>query len=332
MNSPRVSVVMTTINARENTAIPEYERVCKELNWDLLVIGDMKTPDMELEHGKYYSPEDQMDTGFKLAGMIPWNCYGRKNIGYLIAYNNGSDYIISTDDDNYPLDNYHTMIDMFNTDSGDMLIGGDKQFLNYLEYFNNTTEIIWPRGLPLGSVWNTTISGLHRYNKEIGIVAGLWNGSPDFDAIGHMLYDDKEWTFKENKYLFKTSGMSPYNTQNTVISREVLPMHFLPIGIGRADDIWTSYISQLVLTMMDKGVLYVSPTVYQKRNKHDYIVDMKLEKKVLLESEELIEKLSWTELKKNPIDYYANLSYSAAEFISSDHIKHVKTWLEDLGV
>jgi len=327
----KVSVVLTTINKRESTSISELEKKCEELGWDLIVIGDKKTPEMWLEYGEYYSPEAQLASGFKLAEELPWNCYARKNIGYLIAYHSGADYIISTDDDNYPLDNYGGLIDLFDQTSGDYIPGGTDQFVNYLEYFNNTDQKIWPRGLPLEAVNNTLTQTTSRFTKKVGVVSGLWNGSPDFDAIGHTYYGNQEWEFKKDRTLFKESGWAPYNTQNTVFSREVLPFQFLPVGIGRADDIWTSYIAQAVLDRLGLGVMYSSPTVCQHRNTHDYLKDLVDEKKVFLETHDLIQAIKKV-TGYDRYSYYMNLSRAADKFIPSDHKRYVELWLKDLEV
>ena len=67
--------------------------------------------------------------------------------------------------------------------------------------------------------------------------------------------------------------MSPFNSQNTFISGRLLRDYFLFPHVGRMDDIWASYYVQA------KGhkVVYGKPSVYQDRNEHDLIRDMKQE-------------------------------------------------------
>ncbi len=104
------------------------------------------------------------------------------------------------------------------------------------------------------------------------VQADFWNGDPDIDAMCRMEYAP-ECKF-ENKYFpIASNKMSPFNSQNTFISKKILKDYFLFPGVGRMDDIWAAFYVQA------KGykVVYNSPSVYQLRNKHDLTKDMKAE-------------------------------------------------------
>jgi len=327
----QVTVVITSINNKHDTSIPTIEACCKTQGWDLVVVGDQKTPDMDLTHGTYLSPKDQLALPYKLSKQLPWNCYERKNIGYLYAYHQGADYIISTDDDNYPINGWDSMIDFFSYEEGPALFG--KFGLgNPWEYFNPTINTIWPRGLPLSALHSTTVLDKCKY-KDIGIISGLVNQCPDFDALGHLYFDSVIWKFKDNLFLFKQPDtIAPYNTQNTVIRRDLLPLQMLAVGIGRASDIWASYICQHVIKAKDIGVLYISPTVYQDRNIHNPIQDFKDEKETLLYTEELNRVLVRNSSPKSSlIDSYYNLCNTVAAFFPDNFMKDLESWLQDLG-
>ena len=97
-----ISLVLTTIN-NINKNINTLSKQSKLKKWDLLIIGDKKTPkNFKLNYGKYLNIESQLRTGLKFASICPLNSYARKNIGYLQAIKNNSDVIIETDDDNIP--------------------------------------------------------------------------------------------------------------------------------------------------------------------------------------------------------------------------------------
>ena len=97
-----ISLVLTTIN-KVNKNINTLSKQSKLKKWDLLIIGDKKTPkNFKLNYGKYLNIESQLRTGLKFASICPLNSYARKNIGYLQAIKNNSDVIIETDDDNIP--------------------------------------------------------------------------------------------------------------------------------------------------------------------------------------------------------------------------------------
>ena len=56
-------------------------------DWNLIVIGDKKTPtNYTLKKGIYLSPEDQEAFYKDLSDVIGWNCIQRRNFGLLKAY------------------------------------------------------------------------------------------------------------------------------------------------------------------------------------------------------------------------------------------------------
>lgn len=328
MSKMKVSVVITTIHPFEKTSIPRYCEVCSDAGWELIVVGDKKTPDMNLPYGTYLSPRKQAGLPFRLAKLLPWNCYERKNIGYLFAkVLCGSDVIISTDDDNYPLDNYTTIVNHFgkNTARHTLYSSSSSQFANPLPFFSDHKSI-WPRGLPHRDVGNYRVEKYNDPNDTsyVNVVASLWNGSPDFDAIGHACFDHIDWKFKTNKKLFKhPSVLAPYNTQNTAFSASVLERQLLIPGLARATDIWTSYISQC--TQYDPGVLFVSPTVYQKRNVHSYDKDLRDELLVFTQTDDLVQSIgSGT---RRP---YRDTCTLLSHVMPTGYMKFVDAWLGDL--
>ncbi len=82
-----------------------------------------------------------------------------------------------------------------------------------------------------------------------------------------------ECSFEESIFPFSSNKISPFNSQNTFLSRDVLKNYFLFPHVGRMDDIWASYYVE----SLGFKVVYQKPTVYQDRNVHDLIKDMKNE-------------------------------------------------------
>jgi hypothetical protein len=329
----KTTVVLTTIHKRETTAIPLYESRCKEMGWDFVVVGDKKTPPMSLSYGIYLSPEDQTKLPFKLSELLPWNCYERKNIGYLYAHKIlGTDCIISTDDDNYPIDNWPSLVNNFRADCKNTLYAKKMPFANPLPFFSNQGEV-WARGIPLSFIKSySVLKG--NVNSQIKVIAGLWDGSPDFDALGHIFYDHIDWKFKPNLALLKARHVfSPYNTQNTAFTCDIAKYQFLCPQIGRSCDIWASYLSQRVMQSDGQDVLFVTSTVEQKRNIHDYRQDIIDEKTTLLQSEEFVERLQSVNRKnqESSDDYYMRLCEEVHELMPLDFIKWIECWLKEMS-
>ena len=70
---------------------------------------------------------------------------------------------------------------------------------------------------------------------------------------------------------FCSNKFSPFNSQNTFLSREALKKYLVIPFIGRMDDIWISYYIQ----SLGFNVIYNKATVLQDRNVQDLTKNMK---------------------------------------------------------
>ena len=101
----KTALIITTIN-KPNKNILKFSNFCKQRNWELIVIGDKRSPKKyQIKYGKYLNLQEQKKLNFNYSKICPINSYSRKNIGYLIALHNNNDFLIETDDDNFPKKN-----------------------------------------------------------------------------------------------------------------------------------------------------------------------------------------------------------------------------------
>ena len=84
--------------------------------------------------------------------------------------------------------------------------------------------------------------------------------------------------FNDNEFPISSDKMSPFNSQNTVLSRDIIKDYFLFPHIGRMDDIWAAYYVQ------SKGnkVIFSKPGVLSDRTlgtagRYSILEDMKRE-------------------------------------------------------
>lgn len=259
-------IVTTTINP----VTPALEKFQQMEGWDLVVVGDKKTPaDFQLQKGTFLTCEMQEKYDKKLSDAIGWNCIQRRNIGYLWAYDQGAEIIATVDDDNIPLDGW----------GENLIVGKDIE----VTLFNTSTVAfdpvgvtnyphIWHRGFPLQLI------PLREYKKKsnkiihVDVQADFWNGDPDVDAVCRMIFAPN-CEFDNSIFPFASTKISPFNSQNTFLTRSVMKDYFLFPGIGRMDDIWASYYLQST----GKHVVYAKASVIQMRNVHDLTRDMKAE-------------------------------------------------------
>lgn len=259
-------IVTTTINP-PTIAMDKFQAMP---DWELVVVGDLKTPaDYKLWRGVYVTPAEQEKYDKALSDAIGWNCIQRRSFGLLWAKEMKADVVAVVDDDNIPLDGW----------GQSLLIGNDVE-VNYYE-----TELpafdpvgatnykhLWHRGYPLQLLPKRDYSRVVRRKVRVDVQADFWNGDPDIDAICRMEYAP-ECTFEANAFPMASNKMGPFNSQNTFLSGKCLKDYFLFPHVGRMDDIWASYFVQA------KGyrVVWHKASVYQQRNMHDLVHDMKQE-------------------------------------------------------
>lgn len=262
-------ICTTTINP----ATKALKKYAQKEGWTLIVAGDIKTPqnsyfDLDLI---YLTPEYQKRKYPVLSDLIGWNTIERRNFAILEALNRYADLIALVDDDNIP---YFCWGD-------DIKIGKEIEIPEYtsslLPVFDplSVTDYsnLWHRGFPI------ELLSEREYNYKLktiipDIQADFWNGQPDIDAVCRMNNPNLDVAFYLDYFPFTTNLISPFNSQNTVISREVAKDgYFLFPFIGRMSDIWIAYY----ITAKGYKVIYDEPTVYQERNPHNLVEDLKQE-------------------------------------------------------
>ena len=260
-------VIVTTTIYRPTEAIEKFQAM---RDWELVVIGDQKTPaDYRLDRGIYVTPAEQEKYDPLLSAAIGWNCIQRRNMGLLWAHDMKADIVAVVDDDNIPLEGW-----------GENLLPGKEVEVNYYETdlpafdpvgATNHPEI-WHRGFPLQLVSRRDYSNKTRRTVTVDVQADFWNGDPDIDAFCRMEHAP-ECTFDPKFFPMASNRMGPFNSQNTFITGKCLRDYFLFPHVGRMDDIWASYYLQA------KGyrVVWERASVYQQRNEHDLLRDMRQE-------------------------------------------------------
>lgn len=261
------NIVITTIY-HPTEAVRSFSQL-EEYN--LIVVGDKKTPAIwNCKNTTYVSIEDQLKLDFEIVKVIPFNHYSRKMIGYLLALQNDADYIIDTDDDNIPKEDWYFPEVKGEFDCIDMPCS----FVNIYQLF--TKQHIWPRGLPLNLINKKLdikkISCTDYLN--VGVWQGLADGSPDVDAI-YRLTSDAPCNFTDRSPVVLSKGtVCPFNTQNTLLIKQLFPLLYLPTHVTfRFTDILRGLIAQPIMWLYNYHLGFTSATVIQKRNQHDYMKD-----------------------------------------------------------
>jgi len=275
-------IVTTTINPPTLATI-KYSR--KE-DWTLIVVGDTKTPHYEYENLNciYLSPEYQEKTYPELSDTIGWKSIQRRNIGFVEAYNRGADIVATVDDDNIPYDSWGTNVVVGETVEIDF-------YDTHLGVFDplSVTEHnqVWHRGYPIELVpFRKEVTYGGKLKRKVLVQADLWDGDPDIDAMARLSIKP---TVKFGVHdAYGSTSISPFNSQNTFLARDVIPYYSVFPHVGRMDDIWGGYVLQYYFP---NSVIYNKASVFQDRNVQDLITNLEKEIMGYRKTSELIRSL-----------------------------------------
>src|SRR5262245_37521210 len=163
---PTATLVLTTIfdplildDYRKN-----FERFGHLDQVDVIVIPDRKTPAAAYETCarmahlglKVTCPTIEEQEGFLKrigleTGMVPYNSDNRRNVGFLMAMERHSDFLISIDDDNFcseSEDYFATHADVLCGRHTHDIAGSDTRFVNICELLEISASPVYARGYP----------------------------------------------------------------------------------------------------------------------------------------------------------------------------------------
>lgn len=322
------SIVITSI-------YPPTEAVLAFSNmtdYNLIVVGDKKTPANWQCNGVEFLPVDaQNRVGTHLNRVLPFNHYCRKMLGYVKAIGDGAAYIVDTDDDNIPKEGWAFP----EFESTFDYVAGNQGFINVYQLY--TDAPIWPRGLPLDLI--TT-----RFNLEKDITTqpakvGMWQGladeDPDVDAI-YRLTNDTPCFFNSRPPIVLGKGtISPFNTQNTMVRKELFPLLYLPTYVTfRFTDILRGFVAQPIMWLNDYHLGFLDATVVQKRNPHDYVKDFMSEVPMYQHCRQVMEITSTAISSRDSIPDNLYNVYGAlqkASIVEERELPVLEAWLKDIS-
>ncbi len=302
------------------------------------------------------TPDDQKDMKKAFIDRLPWNTFGRKNIGYIYAIMHGAHVIWDFDDDNM-LKFWLTgaappgapSLDATVPESGNQEIEvrepDGHQWPTYNPYpaLGAPTHPSWPRGLPLDDIKvpnhnDMPLKTVKMKASSLGVLQSLAEHEPDVDAIFRLTMPIP-FMFKrlsETKHLMMPLGsFTPYNAQATLHFRASFFSMYLPITVtGRVSDIWRSYVSQRLFRDVGLRVGFMArPLVIQDRNLHSNIADFTAEIHLYTRAKQLVEFLNtWKGTGESVAARTEELwiALYEREYFELEDVKLVQLWLQTL--
>jgi hypothetical protein len=298
-----IAITLTTINKPtiiENIIEDLVQNPFKD-SIHVIIMGDNKSPsdnkkycsevntrgvDIKID---YFDIEDQ-NKYFKskypnLYQHIPENTFARRNFADLISIEEGHQFTIRIDDDNFPINGEPFVLGHYKAMLSKQVksISSSNGWFNTCEpLLNETSQAFYPRGYPYEKRWESSnVHVAEVVDPKIGVNAGLWFGDPDIDAITRLHKPINVTDFNRDlfgsTFLLDKKTNCPVNTQNTCYRNDILNIAFVSPFAGRYDDIICGYVINSIRRFHDYDISFGNPILFQKRNKHNLWSDLKLE-------------------------------------------------------
>lgn len=278
----KIALCTTTIN------VPHVLKLYRACDADvrMFVAHDTKTP--AEAYALVESVDGQISTGagYKCSELIGWSSIQRRNVAFLDALQWGADVIVSVDDDNAPTStNYFEQITApLRTTMFDGLDVREKRFNGIAASGNNhwfdVGQLLVPksphRGYPRQIKHEPCYAGHN--GIKVGVSAGICLGDPDIDATTRLaLAPDVHQVslLLEAGLTVAPDTWTVFNSQNTAVLREMIPAWGMWPFVGRMDDIYASLLVQRVMRERDMRVHFGKPFVWQSRNEHNLVKDLR---------------------------------------------------------
>ena len=315
LRSNTVAIVTTTISIP--LFLESYIQNFKSYSIDsngltFIIIGDLRSPHQKINEYvqkiassfaiEYWDVESQKKwisetfgskSAEKIEAAIPYNSIRRRNLGYLRALELDSDIIITIDDDNYP-GSSNWLLEHLNAlyANGTLpTVSSKNKIINPCRIikFNYPNLRIYSRGYPFSELFCDTFDVEFRSEGRVALNLGLWTKSPDVDAYTNILFPNLEslgiGDEFQKEYALAPNNYMPINTQNTAFIRELTPAFYdvlmdTPISgtrIDRYDDVWAGLFALKLIHKLNYRATFGIPLTVHRRNKHDYISDLKSE-------------------------------------------------------
>lgn len=305
-----VTFVVTTIN--EPTFLAGYAENARKFGHDpnvvdFVVVGDLRSPistkaycsDLTDEYGYQIEVMDVdrqiewlRDRGLDgLERALSYNSLQRRNVGFLRAYERGTDVVVTLDDDNLAGSNdvvgaYQTV----GTVQEMRVVTTSNGWYNpcsLLDYDSASSNEIYHRGFPYSKRDETDVE-YTTVRRPLTVRAGLWTDVPDVDVITHLDRSPQSEGLRgcaPELTALAEGVLAPFNTQNVGFDADALPLFFaLPMGdeingmtLRRFDDIWMGYFAEQVLHARGEAVAYGTPMARHDRNTHRLLQELEHE-------------------------------------------------------
>lgn len=327
------SLIITSIAPSTMESLHTYTKECKSRGFDFILIGDTKSPaDFHIDECDFWSVDRQLTIDSEFAKLCPTKHYARKNIGYIVAMQRGTEELVETDDDNLPREEFWNGHDK-------VVKARDIKEMGWVNVYNYYSDkFIWPRGLPLEELQKPlpSIDTFEEKDVVCPIQQGLADENPDVDAVFRLAFPLPLDFNKSGNIALGNNAWCPFNSQNTYWYKEAFPLLYLPSYCSfRMTDIWRSYVAQRIAWANGWSILFHDATVWQERNEHNLLKDFEDEIPGYLNNAKICKGLAALDIKGGRENILTDLltcyEFLTNEgFVGKEEMPLVKAWINDL--
>lgn len=335
----KLVIISTTIQG-EKGYLPFDELAANSKFSDVtfVIAGDVSSKFFDVSKFKckveYLLPKDQ--ERFACSKVIGWKTPRRRPIAWLRAIELSPDFILTIDDDNFPSPDYFDKwYEVLSTPKNFLATSSNKDepWYNYLET-SDASLPIYPRGYPIPfrgrKNENLVKTPLSIFPPHIGLFQGISLGDPDMDSMTRIVHEKRVYIKKVDKKNYCLNNVwSPYNMQNTILTKSLFPLPILWPGNGRYDDIFASFTWQQILFNNKMYVHVGDPLNFQDRGNRNIVkLDFPLEVEGYLEAQNVWKQIT-TIKEKDGIKFMEKLMKLPHPLIQREKI-FFKAYLKDV--
>jgi len=340
----RATLVVTTVN--DPQVLERYYENFRQYGHldqvDVLVIPDKKTDkkafdrckDLKKRGLKIRIPSMDEQEGFLknvgfLPHLVPFNSDNRRNIGYLMALESGTEFLISIDDDNYCLSDTDFFVChqvVCEPETSGTIVNTSTAWFNVCSLLKmDPPGRTYPRGFPYRMRHLSESVTKDRGKAAVRINAGLWLQDPDIDGISWLVNPVHSVGMQGESVILGERAWSPISSQNTALHRSTIPAYyFIRMGyplagfpIDRYGDIFSGYFVQACVRHLGQAVRFGTPLADHRRNSHNYMNDAANECACIMAMEDLLPWLTKdADIEGNTCaEAYTSLSYAMEEIV-----------------
>eukprot|EP01039_Chlorochromonas_danica_P005643 gene5643-6225_t len=349
--------VVTTIFTPTSSVIKQSQLPAP---WCMVIVADRKGPreyQIEGNSGKNFiyltvEMQEKLVEASHMVKLLPWNHFGRKNIGFLYAIINKAEAIYDFDDDNLLVDPESLLLPGQERNGSSIRYNAvmhvrsvtkestqSPRVLNPYPYFSpniSKGSLCWPRGYPINRIkdLDEETQMVDIPSRCVGVVQFLADRDPDVDAIYRLTESFPFWFSSSPPLVIPINTYTPYNAQTTVLMHSSFWSLLLPVTVhGRVSDIWRSYVAQHIFSRLKLFLVFAAPIVVHLRNDHDYMADFQSELPLYTQATALVKQLQENPCTAPTIPGCLEQTYVFLYehgIVEMDDVVLVQAWIHDL--